>query len=297
MQSVAIITDSSADIPPELAEKNEITIIPMYLSIEGKSYREGMDIKPEQVFAALNSGIRVTTSAPPPGDFIKIFKDLLDKKKKQFVYYIGLSSKLSGILNSAYAASKQFEEGEIKIFDSKTSTINLGQIVLETARALKKEIDLDKLDLLIQELIDNSRFSATLESMEHVFKGGRAKFFAKFLSSSIIFKPILTIGRDGKVKLKKFAKNNKTAIFELINQAKKELMILKEKGYKKCYLGIFYGSDKKPALQIEKSLKQDLELKEIIDETIITEITAIISAHTGPGIWGVATTPKIEYLK
>jgi len=62
MQSVAIITDSSADIPPELAEKNEITIIPMYLSIEGKSYREGMDIKPEQVFAALNSGIRVTTT-------------------------------------------------------------------------------------------------------------------------------------------------------------------------------------------------------------------------------------------
>lgn len=295
MPEIAIITDSSADIPHELAEKNEVTVIPMYLSLESKSYREGMDIKTEQVYDALKSGLKVTTSAPPAGDFLKIFKDLFENKKKEFIYYIGLSSKLSGILNSAYVASKNFDKDKIKIFDSKTSTISLGLIVLEVARAIKKGIGLDKLNELIRELINSSSFSATLESMEHVFKGGRVVFLAKFLSSSFVFKPILTIGKDGKVKLKKFARNKKTAILELINQAKMELIKLKEKYFNKCSLGIFYGSDKKPALEIEKALKEDSELKEIIDEVIVTEITAIISAHTGPGIWGVATTPKLEY--
>ncbi|MBM3708892.1 MAG: DegV family protein [Actinobacteria bacterium] len=295
MVEIAIITDSSADIPHELAEKNEITIVPMYLSFGGKSYREGMDIKVGQVYEALESGLKVTTSAPPAGDFIKVFKDLFENKKKELIYYIGLSSKLSGILNSAHLASKNFNKDKIKIFDSKTSTISLGLIVLEAAKAIRKGIGLDKLNEVIQELIINSRFSATLESMEHVFKGGRAVFLAKFLSSSFVFKPILTIGKDGKVKLKKFARNKKTAILELINQARKELISLREKCFKKCSLGIFYGSDKKLALQIEDALRQDSELKEIIDDVIVTEITAIISAHTGPGIWGVATTPKLEY--
>jgi len=295
LKKIAIITDSSADIPERLAFENEITIVPMYLSFGGKSYREGMDVRTEQVYQALKSGFKVTTSAPPVGDFIKIFKDLIDNKKKEIIYYIGLSSKLSGILNSARVAKTNFQEDKIKIFDSKTSTISLGLIVLEAARAIKKGICLEKLNGIIQELINNSCFSATLESMEYVFKGGRAAYLSKFLSSAFVLKPILTIGKDGRVKLKKFAKNKKTAILELINQAKKELIRLKTMCYKKCSLGIFYGSDINPALQIEEALKKDEQASSMIGEIITTEITTIISAHTGPEIWGVATAPELEY--
>jgi len=286
MTNIAIVTDSSANIPEKLVKENDITIVPMYIGIEGKMYKEGKEIESKEIYEALEKDLKVHTSGPSAGDFLKVFKYLIEKKKKDLIYCISLSSKLSSAFNAVNLAKMNFPKNKIKIFDSKNSTISLGLIALGAVRAARDGKSEEEIDSLIEFLIKRSKFFAVLENFKYVFRGGRAPFLGKFLSAAIRFKPILTIGKNGKVQLKGSAKNRKSAIYKIYGQIKKEASC---KGKKK--IGIFYGSDISPALELKKMIEGDSDID--IDELILTEITAIMSAHTGPGIWGAAVCPKV----
>jgi DegV family protein with EDD domain len=290
MDNIAIVTDTTSDIPEELAKENNIAIIPLYVGYEGKLYKEGKEITNEKVYEKLEAGIKVMTSTPSTVDFVNLYKNIINKEKKTTIYSIHLSSKLSGTVNSANQAKKFFPNTKIKVIDSKNVTISLGLIVLEAAKAIKSGVSEEKIDHLIDILIEKSKFFGAIENFEHLFKGGRAPFFGKFLSSAIRFKPIITIDRNGKIKLKKFTRSKKNAIIELYKQAKK----VASSTYKN-EIGIFYGSDRNAAIALEKMVRDDNDIE--IDELIMTEITTIMSAHTGPGIWGIGICPKVKLSK
>jgi len=287
MDNIAIVTDTTADIPVSLASENNITIIPLYVGYEGKLYKEGKEITNKEVYEKLEAGIKVITSTPSTVDFVNLYEKLINNEKKTIIYSIHISSKLSGTVNCANQAKKFFPDTKIKIIDSKNVTISLGLIVLEAAKAVKSGVSEEKIDHLIDILIEKSKFFGAIENFEHLFKGGRAPFLGKFLSSAIRFKPILTIGRNGKIKLKKFTRSKNNATVELYKHAKKAA----SSTYKN-EIGIFYGSDRNAAIALEKMVRDDNDIE--IDELIITEITTIMSAHTGPGIWGIGICPKVD---
>ena len=135
-------------------------------------------------------------------------------------------------------------------------------------------------------MIKSNRLFATFENFKYLFMGGRAPIFKKFLSKAIVLKPIITI-EGGKVILKKFVKNKKNAIIELYKQIKKDSFNASKKK-----IGIFYGSDIKSALELEAMVRNDSKIK--IDELILSEITTIMSAHTGPDIWGITSCPVLN---
>ncbi|MDD3819529.1 MAG: DegV family protein [Actinomycetota bacterium] len=285
--NIAIVTDTTADIPEDLARENDITVIPMLVGYEGNLYREGKEIFNNDVYKKLESGVKINTSAPSIGDFVNLYGNLIKKEKKDLIYSIHLSSKLSGTVNCAKQASEYFPDTKIKVIDSKTVTISLGFIVLEVARAVKKGLPEEKLDELIDILMEKNKFFATIKNFKYLFSGGRAPFLGKFVGSAIKLKPILTVDKAGKVSLKKFVRSEENTIIELYRQAKKAASSVYGN-----LIGIFYGSDKNRALELEKMIRKDKDIK--IDELVLTEITTIMSAHTGPGIWGVGICPKIE---
>lgn len=287
MNDIAIVTDTTADIPEDLARDNNIAVIPLYVGYEGKLYKEGKEISKQDVYNKLESGIKINTSAPPIGDFVNLYENLVNNKKKNLIYSIHLSSKLSGTINYANQAKKFFPHTNIKVIDTKNVTISLGFIALEAARAAERGLSEEKIDQLIDILIKESKFFGTIENFKYLFSGGRAPFLGKSLGSAIKLKPILTIDKNGKVKLKKFTRSKKNAIKELYMQAKKAASAVYENK-----IGIFYGSEKNLALELEKMIREDKDIK--FDELILTEITTIMSAHTGPGIWGVGICPKID---
>jgi len=287
MNDIAIVTDTTADIPEDLAIDNNIAVIPLYVGYEGKLYKEGKEISKQDVYNKLESGIKINTSAPPIGDFVNLYENLVNNKEKNLIYSIHLSSKLSGTINYANQAKKFFPHTNIKVIDTKNVTISLGFIALEAARAAKRGLSEEKIDQLIDILIKESKFFGTIENFKYLFSGGRAPFLGKSLGSAIKLKPILTIDKNGKVKLKKFTRSKKNAIKELYMQAKKAASAVYENK-----IGIFYGSEKNLALELEKMIREDKDIK--FDELILTEITTIMSAHTGPGIWGVGICPKID---
>ena len=286
-KKIAIVTDSSSDIPSELVKNLAIDIVPMYIGYEGDMKKDGLEITTEEVFGALRKGIKVHTSSPSAGDFYKTFKELLTEKDFDYVICIILSSKLSGSFNAASIAKNNLGDDRIKIVDSKTSTLCLGLIVLQAARAAREGMPAVEIEEIIYSLIEKNRFIAILENFEYVLKGGRTSFFGKILNKALRFTPILTIGRNGKVHLKKFTKNLDSAFKEIYNYAVSEA-----KKYSSSKIGIFYGEDPKAALKLEKLLRENREIQ--IDELIISKITTVISAHTGPGIWGIAISPSIK---
>ena len=96
----------------------------------------------------------------------------------------------------------------------------------------------------------------------------------------------MNIGKNGKVRLKKFVKNKENALDEIYWQS-----VAVAKMNSSNRIGIFYGLDIAPAKELERLISQNKEIK--VEGIIITKITTVISAHTGPGIWGVAISPKL----
>jgi len=83
---IGFVTDSSSDIPAEIAAKYGIKIVPLYIGIDGNTYKDQEEITPDEVFSALRAGKKVTTAAPSPGDFQEVFKKLLEEEGADFIY-------------------------------------------------------------------------------------------------------------------------------------------------------------------------------------------------------------------
>jgi DegV family protein with EDD domain len=287
MSSIAIVTDSTADIPEELSSEYDITVVPINIGFEGKLYKDEKEINSRVVFDKLREGIRVYTSTPSVGEFVEVYNDLIKNKKKSLIYSIHLSSKLSSTINSANQAKKFFPEVNIKIIDSKSAAIGMGFIALEAARAAKRGESEEKIEKIINYLVKGNKLFAAFEDFKYLFIGGRAPFLGKFLSMSIRFKPIVTISNNGKVNLIKFVRNKRNSLIELYWQVKKISYPAEKKK-----IGIFYGEDVNTALEMEKIIRSDSQIK--IDELILTEVTTVMSAHTGPGIWGISVCPAVK---
>jgi DegV family protein with EDD domain len=286
MGKIALLTDSSSDIPSDIATRYHITVIPMYITFGGNTYREGKEISNLQVYQALEDGLKVHTSGPSIGDFVKAFSELF-KKGFEKIYCINLSSKLSSTINTAMLAKKNFPDESIRVIDSKNTTISLGLIVTEAARLAEMDIDTRKLDRMIELLIEKTSFFAAIENFKYVLRSGRTPFLSNLLSRALVFKPVVSVNSKGKIYLKRLLKNRGNAINELYRQT---IFNINEDFY--WNIGIFYGPQKDPAFYLKDLFekKQDLHIRDII----LSEVTTVISAHTGPGIWGVAYGPRLE---
>jgi len=286
MNKIKIVTDSSSDIPADLAEKFDIELIPLYVGYGHEMYKDNIQVDHDAIFKALLDGKKVNTAAPSPGDFYKVFEKILKDDKATCIICITLSSRLSGSYNSAITARKMLPYSDIRIIDSKTSTLSLGLIPIQAAMAVKKGHSLEETLELIETLIGLNRFLAVLGSFEYVFKGGRAAFFGNIFSKAFLLTPVLTIGRSGKVNLKKFSLNQDKALNYIADNA---LSIAKE--YKRVNVGLFYGKDSEPIKEVKRLFESSKDIS--IDLLIENKITTVISAHTGPEIWGIAVSPVI----
>lgn len=288
MKNIALVTDSTADIPEELIKKYGISIAPLYIHTQGKEYRDKSGITNKQIYSLLEKNIEVKTSAPSPSDFKDIYSSIIEKNNPELILSIHISSKLSNTIDSANIAAKKFPDTDIKIFDSKTVSLSLGLIVLETAIALEKhkkdkKINHNFIDNLINLLIEKVLFLATVEDFEYLLRGGRVTGLKKFLRYMLKIKPIF-ITDDGRVKVSKISRTKKSAINTIIQDYKN---IFSNRG--KSRVGIFYGDDQDAAISLKQQIQEDTNLE--IEEFLFSEITPVIGTHSGPTVIGLSAIP------
>ncbi len=194
--TVRVVTDSTADLPAEIARELDITIVPAYINIKGRSYKDGVDITPDEVYSELvKSDTPITTSQPPPGDFAQVYRNVL--KEADEIVSIQATSKLSGIYQSAVQARDMVEgKSRIQIFDSASISLGQGMIAIAAAKLAKAGGSISGIIEETRTTISQIHIWAIFDTLKYVFRGGRLGKATALLGGMINVKPVLTM-KDG----------------------------------------------------------------------------------------------------
>ena len=196
--AVKIVTDSLSDITSDLAKKLGITVVPLYVRFGEEVYRDRVEMTTEEFYHRLVHGnVFPTTTQPPPGDFVNVYKKLV--KETDEILVIVVSSKLSGTYQSALQAASMIEEKcRIEVIDSEMVAMGLGLIVIKVAKAAKAGANLDELADLVRKAMPRSHLIVYFDTLKYLAKGGRIGKARGLLGAMLSIKPILTI-RDGEM--------------------------------------------------------------------------------------------------
>jgi DegV family protein with EDD domain len=191
-RKVLIVTDSTSDLPLSLRESHRIQVVPLTVTFDQDSFEDGVDITPPQFLDRLTStGILPTTSQPPTTKFAGVFEGALNDGFD--VVCITISSELSGTYNAARLAADQFDTARIRVIDSRSTTMQLGWIAIDAARAADAGGDLEAVAARATDAIGRAHLFAVLQTLDYVYKGGRIGRAQQIVGSALGIKPVLGV--------------------------------------------------------------------------------------------------------
>lgn len=195
---VKIVTDSSADLPSQLAQELGITVVPLYVRFGEEVYRDRVDISENEFYQRLQHDlIHPSTTQPTPHDFADVYQKL--SKEADSIVSIHISAKLSGTCNSALQGKELVEKGGlIEVVDSQTLTMGLGLITIVAATAAKAGKGLQEVLAEARQAIPNTGILGLLDTLKYVHMGGRIGKAKTLLGSVLNVKPMLKL-QDGEV--------------------------------------------------------------------------------------------------
>ena len=196
--TVKIVTDSTADLPPQLARELGITVVPVYVRFGDEIYRDRVDISEDEFYHRLLHGhIHPTTTQPTPKDFVDVYNNLVGQADG--IISIHVSSKQSDTYNSALLG-KEFVEKEcpIEVIDSKLVTMGLGQLVIAAKYLAESERGLNQVVEEVKHIIPSIHVLGLLDTLKYLALGGRIGKVQALLGSALNEKPMLTI-KDGEL--------------------------------------------------------------------------------------------------
>jgi DegV family protein with EDD domain len=190
---VRVVTDSTADLPPQLAKELGITIVPVYLRFGDKVYRDRVDISEDEFYQRLlHDPIHPSTTQPSPQDFVDVYKNLA--QGADGIISIHVSSKLSGTYNSALCGKEVVEkECPIEVIDSQVVTMGLGQLAIVANTIAESGKSLQRVVEEVKQMIPSIHLLGLLDTLKYLALGGRIGKVQALLGSVLSVKPMLTI--------------------------------------------------------------------------------------------------------
>jgi DegV family protein with EDD domain len=277
MPKVTLVTDSTAYLPPELVSQYNITVLPQVLIWGDKTYRDGIDIQPDEFYQRLEkTDVMPSTSQALPADFEKVFRQLLDQDKH--VLAILLSEKLSGTMSSAYQAIANFSGAPIEIVDSHSTAMAMGFQLLQVARAAEDGASLAECKALAEKARQHTGLFVTLNTLEFLHRGGRIGGGARFLGTALNLKPILEL-KEGRLEAVERVRTRGKALNRLV-----ELVEERVNGRQPLRIASLHAKAAADAQGLLDNLKGRLE----IDEVVVSTVSPVVGTHVGPGTVGIA---------
>ena len=275
--TVRIVTDSSADLPQNLIDQHQITVLPCYVVVDDQTYKDGIEIQADAFYARLQAeGRTPTTSQPTVADFQALYRDLVSQGHQ--VISIHVSAKLSGTLNSAEQAKASLvDSSQVEIIDSRLASIPLGLAVLDAASILETGTEFHQAADKIRQGLDRHHGLFALDTLEYLHKGGRIGKARAFMGSVLSVKPILRI-QDGEAHPVERPRNRDRAIRRLVELAQDLAPVQR--------LAVIYSTDPERMA----TLKQDLTGLLPADQIIEARFGSTLGTYIGPDALGVAIT-------
>jgi DegV family protein with EDD domain len=280
---IAIVTDSVAQIPPDMAGQLGIVVVPAILIIDGEQYLDGIDISADELYRRMRQEkILPKTAAPSVGQYYDAFASCIQREQNQIVY-IGLSSRLSGIFSAATSAAylihQDFQEVHLHLFDSRIATMAEGFIAIETARMVQESSSIEMVLQRAENMRRCSGLVVALDTLEYLALGGRIGRAAYMLGDLANVKPIVSISEDGTVAPVARAYGSRRAINLIVERVAKAVQ-----GASFIRLAILHADASDRGHELERLVLQRMQP----DELIWSIFTPVMGAHTGPGVFGLA---------
>lgn len=192
-----IVTDSGVDLSlsPEEQRALRIRVVPLTVQLEGRSYREGLDITADEFYRRLvESGAMPTTSQPSPGDFEAVYRELASEDPE--ILSIHLSSGLSGTFNSARTAAQAVPSAKVTLVDTKTLSAGAGWQVEAAARALKAGWPVQAVVEMVHRIQQQTHSFFTLRELKYLIHGGRISHMKGLIASVLDIKPMIGVENE-----------------------------------------------------------------------------------------------------
>jgi DegV family protein with EDD domain len=268
--AVKIVTGSTADLPPGVAEELGITVVPLYVRFGDKLYRDRVDISEDEFYDRLvHDPVHPGTSQPTPQDFAVVYKELA--KDADGILSIHISGKLSGTCHSALGA-KQLLEGScpIEVIDSQWTSIALGLIAMKLADGAKTGKGLQELAAEAKALIPDIHYLGFFDTLKYLQLGGRIGKAQSLLGSLLNVKPLLTL-KEGE-----FLPIGRVRTY---SKAKDRLFEFVKDGGKLDDVAVVHSTTPDEAEAMANRLGSLFDRKKIL----IARLGPVLGTHAGPG--------------
>jgi DegV family protein with EDD domain len=276
-RSVAIVTDSTADLPPALAAARSVTLVPLTLNLDGKSLLDGVDITPAEFYRRLpGASTHPTTSQPSPGRFAETYKALLENYES--IVSLHISEKLSGTVASARQGADMIDPKRIRVIDSEVVSMSLGLMTLVASTLAARGADPEAIEAKLIAMRPHVQTYFSVATLEFLRRGGRIGRANALLGSVLQVKPVLCI-RDGLVTPLERVRTFERAINRIV-----ELSRALDRGKGVCII-VGHADAEADAERVAR------ELEPIADTLMIQPLGPVVGAHAGPGVVGVGCYP------
>lgn len=284
MERIAVVTDSTSNLAPDLTEVYGIDVIPLNVHWGDEAYLDGVTLKPDDFYEWLGERKDFPkTSQPSAGAFIEFFERVAEEQDVDAILGIFISSKMSGTLTSARQAKAELASRRpglrIELVDSLSVSMGLGLQVLVAVRAVRDGKSMSETLGLIQQVQSTLQVVFVVDTLEFLHRGGRIGGAARLLGSALNLKPVLTIV-DGQIEALEKVRSRRKSLRRLIQ--------------------IFDETwrDREPAEVAVMQARAEEELERFLpmlgeqlghDPAYVRLLTPVVGTHGGPGTIGLAT--------
>lgn len=271
---VKIVTDSTCDLPVDVLEAQEITMVPCYINMDGESYRDAVDLSRDAFYERLPSlKMPATTSAPGTGTFVRAFTRLLEGGADE-VISIHISAQLSNVVNVARLAAEEIGGGRVHVLDAGQLTIGTGLQVWEAAKAASAGLSAAEIVAQLKQFGQRIHTVAVADTLEYLKRSGRLTNFQALLGTLLRMKPLLAM-HDDVIEMERTRTRHRAL----------DWLLERVQGFGALEQVVMVHTHAQSAIE---ALRAQIEaLHPELPRPMIVDVTPVLGAHLGPGVVGM----------
>lgn len=278
MNKIVILTDSSSDLPRKFIDTNNVPFVSLICTYKGQEWKDdfGQSLSYKEFYNAIREGEMPSTSQVNVQTYIDKFRSIIEKGLS--IIYIGFSSELSGSLQCAYIAKnkiiEEYKDADITIIDSKSASLGQGLLVFYAYEMLKNGSDKDGIINWVEENKLKMNHWFTVDSLEHLKRGGRISGASAMIGGILNIKPILKVVDEGKLMPVTKVQGRKKSLRLLADMLQERILTPDEQ-----VIAISHADCQEDVDFLIGVLHEKHRFREII----VNQIGPVIGSHAGPG--------------
>lgn len=278
--TVRVITDSTADLPSEMAAELGIEVVPLNVHFGTDTYRDNIDLSADEFYQRLVSSPRTpTTSQPSVGAFLEVYQKALEDGADGIVS-VHISAKLSGTWNSSVQAREQLDDpSKVEIVDTGQASMGLGWVAAAAAKAAQAGASQEEVASVARSTAEQVRVLFLVDTLEFLQKGGRIGKAQAMVGSMLALKPLLTI-QDGEVHPLQKVRTRGKGVARLVQ--------LVEEAAPLQSMAVLYTTTEDEARALAERLSPCVPSGQVI----VGRLGTVVGTYAGPGLLGVGWAPQ-----